>query len=250
MPRVKSANDLAGKGGVKCAIYSDAGGGKTLLAATAPRPLVIMVEKTGADSLTTENIKRVYGDQKKITYDVPVIEAHTVEQFDEAVNFVRESKDYDTIIVDSMSELSKIRLKDELPHHKNAMQAYGVLAQEMDDMVREMRDDDKNWVFLFHKGREDTYDEDGEKSGTQYVPDFEGQKMNHDFPYLIGDIYFIDVDPDDESGNPARRLRTAKGDTAYLAKNRRGGLDILEDMHLGKIFWKLKKKKSTRIKKK
>ena len=73
-------------------------------------------------------------------------------------------------------------------------------------------------------------------------------KLGGEFPYLIGDIYAI-VDEDDEEGNPRRMLRTRQGDTIYKAKNRRGGLDELEPMHLGSIFWKLNKATKTKKKK-
>ena len=212
-----------------------------MLAATAPKPVIILTERTGVDCLSPENIEKVFKGKKGITKDVPVIEAYNSSDFEEAVNYVRESDEFETVIVDSVSELSKIRLKEELPNHKNMMQAYGMMALHIDELLRTMRDDPKNWIFLFHSEKEDVYDDEGNPSMTRYIPGFEGQKMQNEFKFLIGDIYCI-VNEFDEEGEEVRKLRTRQGDTAHYAKNRRGRLDELEDMHIGRIFWKLKKK--------
>lgn len=239
--KVRSSKTISNKGGVKIAVHSEAGQGKTMLAASCPKPVVILCERTGADSLTEENILDVWGDKKGITTDIPIIEAYTSKDIEAAIDFVRESDDYETVIFDSVSEMSKIRLKEILPNHKDGRQAYGEMALAVDTLIREMRDDDKNWLFLFHSGREDVYDEEGEPSATQFVPAFEGQKMQNEFPFLIGDIYCLLTEFDDK-GEPIRMLRTRTGDTAYYAKNRRGRLEELEVPHMGSIFWKLTRK--------
>ena len=138
--------------------------------------------------------------------------------------------------------MSKLKLKEELPQHKNMMQAYGAMANSVDDLLRAMRDDKKNWLFLFHSDANEVYDDEGEASSTIFVPGFEGQKMQREFPYMIGDVYCM-VSEFDDQGEEKRMLRTRQGDTAYYAKNRRGRLDELEEPHIGRIFWKLTKKK-------
>lgn len=239
--KIRSSKVIANKGGVKIGVHSSAGMGKTMLAATCPKPVVILTERTGADCLSPENIKSVWGKAKGITYDIPIIEAYTATDICEAIDYCRKSHEYETVVFDSVSEMSKIRLKDELPKHKNAMQAYGVLAIDVDNLMREMRDDPKNWVWLFHSDKEDIYNDEGEASATQFVPGFEGQKMNNEFPHLVGDVYCL-VSEFDEEGVEKRMLRTRTGDTAFYAKNRRGRLDELETPHMGSIFWKLKSK--------
>ena len=240
--KIKSSSEIADKGGVKIAIHSAAGMGKTMLAATAPKPVLIRTEKTGADGLTEANLKSVYEDEKGITYDIPIIEAYTMKDIEAAIEFCRTSDEFETIVLDSVSEMSKLLLKEVLPQYKNGMQAYGDMANQIDDLIRAMRDDDKNWVFLFHSDKSDVYDDEGEPSSTQFIPGFEGQKMNNEFPYLIGDVYCI-VNEFDDAGEEVRKLRTRTGDTPFYAKNRRGRLDELEKMHLGYIFWKLLKSK-------
>ena len=241
--KLRSSKDIANKGGVKIAVHAAAGMGKTMLAASCPAPVIILTERTGVDCLTEENIRDVYGDAKGITYEVPTIEAYTSADFEEAVEYCRKSKKFKTIIVDSVSELSKIKLKEELPDHKNMMQAYGSMAQHVDSLIRAMRDDPKNWLFLFHSEKEDVYNDEGEASSTVFVPGFEGKKMQGEFPYLIGDVYCM-VTEFDEDGEEKRMLRTRQGDTIFYAKNRRGRLAELERPHMGSILWKLSRKQS------
>ena len=240
--RIKSSKKVTSRGGIKIAIHSAAGMGKTMLAATAPKPIIILTERTGDDCLSEQNIKAVFKGVNGITTDIPIIEAYTVSAIEEAIEYCRNSDDYETIFLDSVSELSKLKLKEEAPLHKNKLQAYGEMADHVDDLLRAMRDDKKNWVFLFHSDKNDVYDDDGEASSTVMVPGFEGQKMLNEFPYLIGDVYCM-VSEFDDQGEEKRMLRTRQGDTAYFAKNRRGRLDELEPPHIGRIFWKLTKKK-------
>ena len=65
-------------------------------------------------------------------------------------------------------------------------------------MLRELLDSDKNIVYLFHSHKVEVYDEEGNPSGTNYVAGFEGQKMKTDFSHLVGDIFCIVNDFDDE----------------------------------------------------
>lgn len=245
--KIVSSNKLAEEGGVKIVVHGAAGMGKTMLAASCPKPLLILTEKTGADSLTEENIRKVYGNQKGITYDIPVVEAYSTADIEKAINFARESDEYQTIVIDSVSELSKLRLKEERPNHKNQLQAYGMMAEDVDNLLRSMRDDDKNWLFLFQSGVFEVYSDDGEASHTQFVPGFEGQKLKVDFPYLLGDVYCMVAEFDDE-GIEKRMLRTRQGDTVFYSKNRRGKLKELEPPHIGRIFWKLTRKSKTKSK--
>lgn len=239
--KIKSSKSLTSKGGIKVAVHAAAGMGKTMLAASCPKPILILCERTGADSLTPANIKAVWGKAKGITTDIPIIEAYTTADIEEAINYCRESDDYETIVFDSVSELSKIKLKEEKPLYKNTMQAYGAMAEHIDDLIRAMRDDDKNWVFLFHSDHDAVYDDEGNPSASHFVPGFEGRKMQNEFPYLIGDVYCL-VNEFDDEGEERRMLRTRQGDTPFYAKNRRGRLSELEAPHMGSVFWKLNKK--------
>lgn len=123
------------------AIFGEQNRGKTMCIPTAPRPLWLLTEPTSVQSLTIENIEKVYGKPpskeevtaaikesdpniKKaaldkevaeamadlpaytgVTYDVPRLDVSTYPALREAVEFVKspEGKAFDTIILDSAS---------------------------------------------------------------------------------------------------------------------------------------------------
>ena len=139
MPTIQSSNKMAGKGGVKIAVHSAAGMGKTMLAATCPKPVIILTERTGADSLSEANIRDVYGDKKGITYDIPIVEAYNVPDMEAAIEMCRTDKRFETIIFDSVSEMSKLKLKAELPLHyvrrEDYVQAIATIMAKLDAMA-------------------------------------------------------------------------------------------------------------------
>ena len=235
---IKSASAIRRVGGIKIAIHAAAAMGKTILTATLKKPIIILTERTGASSLSLKNIKAVYGESA-VTTKIPVVEAYTVAEVEEAVAKLSKDKRFDTIVFDSMSELSKMLLKEAIPNYKNKLQAYGDMADQVDEFIRSLNSCKKNIVFLFHSVASESYDEEGDPIGTVMVPGFEGQKMKADFPFLNGDIFCM-VNEFDDEGNEKRFLRTRQGDTIHYAKNRSGGLKELEEPHLEKIFAKLK----------
>lgn len=123
------------------ALFGEQNRGKTMTIPTAPRPLWLLTEPTSVQSLTIENIEKVYGKPptkedvaaaikesdpniKKaaldkevaeamadlpaytgITYDVPRLDVSTYPALREALDFVKgpEAKAFDTIILDSAS---------------------------------------------------------------------------------------------------------------------------------------------------
>ena len=236
--KIVSASDIKKSSGVKIAVHGAAGMGKTMLAATCRKPLVILTEETGADSLGKENILRVFPDEKLITTDIDFLPAYTPSKFKEATEIALKSE-YETIIFDSISEACKLLLSDEKANYTNQMQAYGKMAEKIDILLRTLRSSEKNIVLLFHSKRvEDSYNEEG-GSVVTYVPGFEGRVMTDEFPYLFGDVYCL-VNEFDDEGNEVRRLRTRQGDTLYFAKCRSGVLPELCPPHIGKIIKKLR----------
>lgn len=237
MPKIISSTKITHEGGVKMAIHSAAGVGKTILTATLKKPLIILTEVGGAESLNKDKIKEIYG-KDAVSTNIPIVPSYSVADFEEALAEYLNDDRFDTIVIDSVSELSKLLLKEITPKHKNKLQAYGEMAEHIDDLIRGLNKEEKNIVYLFHSVAQETYDEDGEPSSTVVVPSFEGQKMRTEFPFLNGNIFCLLIDYGDD-GEPQRFLRTRQGDTIYYAKNRNGMLDELEPPHLQKLINKL-----------
>ena len=92
---------------VKALIYGESGVGKTKLAATAPTPLILNAEG-GLLSLAGDNL-----DSVDIT---------TVDDIMEIYQFLTESEDakkYETIIIDSISEVAEVYLSALKEKHKD-----------------------------------------------------------------------------------------------------------------------------------
>ncbi len=123
------------------AVFGEQNRGKSMLIPTAPKPLWLLTEATSVQSLTSENIEKVYGKPptkeeiaaaikeaepsiKKdkldkevaaamadlpgftgITWDVPKVDVFSYAALKEAVDFVKSpaGKPYETIILDSAS---------------------------------------------------------------------------------------------------------------------------------------------------
>ena len=58
--------------GIKVLVYGGAGVGKTVLTATLPNPVLISAE-SGSLSLRESNLRRLFGDDPNICYNMPMI---------------------------------------------------------------------------------------------------------------------------------------------------------------------------------
>lgn len=218
----------------KLCIHGQSGVGKTMLAATAAgfRPLIIMTEKNGDESLTPENIIEVFGaDQDDILYDIPIIQAFEPEDFQEAVQFAIASSDHDLIIFDSMSKGSRLILKHAKEEHAHGLKAYGAHNDTAMGLIEELLDGDKHVVLLCHTSRQ----EDSDTGEITYFPNFEGKAFAEKFVYDMPHVLFMDNEIDDE-GNTYKALRAKKGDTNKRVKTRGNSLDELNEPHLGRLL--------------
>ena len=120
---------------VKSLVYGGAGVGKTVLASTAPNPLIISAE-SGLMSLAD--------------LDIPVIEVTTKDEVDEAYKYALES-DYDTICLDSISEIAEVVLAGEKKNFKDGRKAYGVMNDQMVPLIRNFRDIKDKHIYFTSK---------------------------------------------------------------------------------------------------
>ena len=205
--------------GVKFLVYGNAGSGKTLLAATAPRPILISAEN-GILSLSRKNIERVYGvNAPGISYDIPTAKIKTVQGltdiFDWLVSPANRGK-FSTICLDSLSEMAEIILKNALRDNKDGRMAYGDLADQMIDMMKKFRDlEGYNVYFSAKQG----LCEDSNLIG----PSFPGKLLDREAPFLFDEIFQMQVLTNSD-GQPVRVLRTS-ADGQHNAKDRSGALD-------------------------
>lgn len=214
--------------GVKCIVFGGAGVGKTRLCATAPRPIIISAEE-GLLSLTD--------------VDCAFIEIKSLKDLDEAYRYLKNSPDYDTICLDSLSEIAEVLISELKPQFKDGRQAYMALADAMIPMLKRFRDiKGKNTVFTCKKI--DIKDEESGNVTTElFLP---GNVLSNQIPYLVDELFYMDVD---RTGIPF--LQT-KPNRKVFAKDRSGALDVKGEFakdkdsvpNLTELFKKISDKKS------
>jgi hypothetical protein len=184
---LKPAHTLAKRYGVKVTLFGDAGSGKTPCAATAPRPVILATE-SGMGSMRGSN--------------VPAWEAFTAAAVADFMKWFlksNETKNFDTLIIDSFSHLAEIILKEKEKTIKHGMQAYGA----MNDQVLEYANDifylPQKHVILIAKqclvenGKQKAI-EGGEvivEPIMQKRPYFPGKELNTKLPHLFDSTWHL-----------------------------------------------------------
>ena len=217
---ITTSRQAAASNGVKCAIYGLSGMGKTKLCATAPKPVIISAEK---GLLTLRN------------YDVPVIEIKNFADLWEAHRILtsEQGAEYETICLDSVSEIAEQILTAAKLDAKDPRQAYGTLAQDMIIVLKAFRDIEGKHVVMIAK--QGTIKD--ELTGVQsYGPSFPGAIVTRDFPYLFDEVFQIGMQKIQVEGtndfDDVRVMRT-QPDLQYTAKDRSSALPasiIVPDM--------------------
>ena len=207
--------------GVKLLVYGHSGAGKTSLIPTLPNPVVLSAE-AGLLSIADA--------------DVPFIEVTDMATLMEAYQWLTESaegKQFDSIALDSISEIAEVVLNAEKKATKDPRQAYGAMQEQMTDLIRAFRDIPGKHVFFTAKC-EKQQDEHGR---LLYSPSMPGNKTGQQLPYFFDEVLALRVEKDSE-GKSYRALM-CDSDGLWLAKDRSGKLDAWEAPDLGEIIRKI-----------
>lgn len=208
--------------GVKMLVYGQAGAGKTTLIGTLPNPVILSAE-AGLLSLSGK--------------DVPFITIDTMETLTEAYKWLTESEEgrkFDSIAIDSLSEIAEVVLSAEKKIAKDPRQAYGALQDTMGDMIRAFRDIPERNVYFSAKMEKAT-DEAGRM---MYAPMMPGNKVGQQLPFFFDLVLALRVEKDNE-GATVRALM-CDTDGLWSAKDRSGKLGMWEAPDLGAIIEKVK----------
>lgn len=232
-----TANQASADNGVKCLVYGQAGMGKTVLTATLPTPVLISAE-SGLLSLRKENLERIYGvGVEGINYDVPVIVINSVDDLTEAYRWAStsaEAANFQSVALDSISEIAEVVLNNAKRQVKDPRQAYGELLEKMQTLVRLFRDLPKKNVYFSAKME---HGKDELSGITMYQPAMPGAKLGSQLPYFFDEVFRLGTSRD-QNGQNFRFLQT-QPDLQFVAKDRSGALDAMEYPHLGAIFAKI-----------
>jgi len=217
---LKSTSD-AHSNGVKTLVYGQAGSGKTTLIGTLPAPIILSAEG-GLLALSSMNL--------------PYIEITSIEELKEAYTWLTESdeaKPFESVALDSVSEIAEVVLNNERKKTKDPRAAYGELQQQMTEIVRAFRDLPNRNVYFSAK-LEKSADEMGRML---YAPAMPGTKLSQQLPFFFDEVLALRVERDAE-GVMQRALMT-EGDATWVAKDRSGKLLPWEEPDLTNIIKKI-----------
>lgn len=218
--------------GIKVAVHGLSGSGKTRLIKTLPRPIIASAE-SGTLSIADAHI--------------PLAEITTLGQLQEFYAWAAtsvESRNFDSLALDSITEIAERILGIEKGATKDPRKAYGEMMDKVAANLRLFRDlPGKHIYFSVKSGLLEMPD------GTHmYFPSMPGKKTAQELPYYFDEFFYLGVG---EYNLPAAAGQTIqKGYYRYLqtqrttlveAKDRSGALAEIEEPDLGKIFAKIQK---------
>lgn len=208
--------------GVKVLVYGRAGMGKTTLCGTAPKPLIISAE-SGLLSLRAKKI--------------PVIVVNDIQDVRDALAWCRTDaikQGLMTICLDSISEITEKCLTDNKKKTKDPRAAYGDMATQIIDLVKDFRDLSGLNILVTAKEAQVI---DAITNVARAVPTAPGQQVGPALPYLFDEVLHAATDKDAQ-GKTYHYLRTHASFNAE-AKDRSGALDEIEYPDLTNIFHKI-----------
>ena len=217
---LKSTGNLSANG-VKLLVYGQAGAGKTSLIPTLPNPIVLSAE---GGLLSIQDA------------ELPYLEITTMAELQEAYKWLAESAEaaqFESVAIDSISEIAEVVLNYEKKINKDPRAAYGSMQEQMADIIRVFRDLPSKHVLMTAK-LEKTQDEMGR---VLYAPSMPGNKTGQSLPYFFDEVLALRVERDAE-GNSQRALM-CDSDGLWLAKDRSGKLNAWEAPDLSMIITKI-----------
>lgn len=163
---LRPARDFALMYGVKALIYGPPGSAKTPTFNTAPRPLLLACEP-GMLSMRNSNIPTWCG-----------FTAATVDEFFKWFFNSNEVKNFDTVGVDSTSQMAEIYLSDAKKNNKHGLKAYGEMAEKVLDHLNGLYFAQQKHTYLIAK--EAAVDDNGVRVRKPYFP---GQQLPVEVPH-------------------------------------------------------------------
>ena len=188
--------------GVKILVYGQSGSGKTSLIPTMPNPVVLSAE-AGLLSIADT--------------DTQFINIENMDMLREAYSWAKDCE-FDSICLDSISEIAEVCLATEKRNNKDPRAAYGEMQSTMAEIVRAFRDLSGENVFMTAK-----LDKSQDEMGRMlYAPSMPGQKAGQALPYQFDCVLAMRVEKDAEG--VTQRSLMCDGDGLWMAKDRSGKL--------------------------
>lgn len=217
---LKSTASIA-SAGLKVLVYGQAGAGKTSLIKTLPKPIVLSAE---GGLLSIQDA------------DLPFIEIDTPQTLREVYEWLTSSKEaaqFESVALDSISEIGEVLLSSEKAKTKDPRLAYGAMMDQVGCLIRLFRDLPGKHVYMSAK-LEKMQDEMGK---VLYSPSMPGAKTGQQLPYFFDEVLALRIEIDDKE--QMHRGLLCDTDGKWLAKDRSGKLDMWEPADLSQIISKV-----------
>ena len=219
---IRSTQGFGAAQGVKILVYGLAGRGKTTLCATCPNPLILSAE-SGLLSLADFNL--------------PYLEINTIQDLRDTYNWLRSSqeprKQFQTICLDSISDIAETVLADKKAKVKDGRMAYGEMIDDMHKVIKQFRDLSGYNIYMSAKQERMKNEVTGVIMNVPMMP---GAKLGQALPYFPDEVFQLDIEG---TGPQSYRFLRTQPDFMNDAKDRSGKLNPVEEPHLGKIINKI-----------
>jgi hypothetical protein len=216
---LKPANEFAKKYGVKAVIYGAPGTGKTPIVNTAPRP-VLMACEPGLLSMKGSN--------------VPTWAAFETSKIDEFFKWLfnsKEANNFDTVAIDSTSQMCELYLIAAQKSNKHGLAAYGEMARSVMDHLRPLFYMQQKHTYLIAKQEIVTL-----QSIPVNRPYYPGKQLPIDIPHLYDVILRLAIHPVPGQGQ-VKAFRCI-GSIDEVARDRTGMLAEFEPPNFSHIVQK------------
>lgn len=202
---LKPASSFAQLYGCKAIIYGAPGSAKTPLINTAPRPVLLACEP-GMLSMRGSS--------------VPTCQAFTPDAIDDFFKWFfnsAETKNFDTLAIDSISQMADIYLQQALKTNKHGLKAYGDMATSVMDHLRPLFFTQQKHTYLIAKQSVEN---------NMARPWFPGQQLNVEIPHMYDFILHLGLK--NVPGVGQAKAFQCNETFDFLCRNRTGNLSDYE----------------------
>ncbi len=213
---LKPASTFANSSGFKAIVYGAPGSAKTPIIQTASRPLMLVCEP-GMLSMRGSKI--------------PAYEAYEAKQIDEFFLWwfsdTIETKNFDTLAIDSLSQMCQVYLLQAEKRNKHGLAAYGEMADEVMKHARP----------LFHQPHKHCYLISKQTSDNGILkPYYPGRELPTHIPHLYDAILHLGIHNVPNMGQ-VHSFQCGQS-IDIVARDRSGKLSYFEEPHFGKLVQK------------
>lgn len=206
---LKPARDFAQCFGIKAVIFGPAGSGKTPIINTAPRPVLLACEP-GLLSMRGSNVPTWQGYTPE-----------TINAFFQWFFNSEETKNFDTLAVDSTSHMAEIYLQAAHKTNKHGLAAYGEMATETLKHLNTLYYTRQKHTYLIAK--QEIINENGLTLKRPYYP---GRQLPIELPHKYDQILQLDIQ--NVPGVGQRKAFRCQSSIDVLARDRTGQLSEFE----------------------